>query len=126
VLGGVRGYFIDNPLPGTEYAALHERGSRNVRLASAAPPPRMIATAMRQDDDARDAVERAPQRHPPVELATADDLQQYHVVQRGERLIDIANQYGVSVMRLREANDLQGNQVRPGQQLRIPARSGAG
>jgi len=128
VLGGVRGYFIDNPLAGTEFASLHERGSRAARLANAIanPAPRMIATGMRADDDARDAIERAPVRTAPVEIATADDYQQYHVVQRGESLMDIAGQYGVSTMRLREANHIQGNRVRPGQQLKIPARSTSG
>src|SRR5262249_50731498 len=26
VLSGVKGYFVDNPLPGTEFASLHQRG----------------------------------------------------------------------------------------------------
>jgi membrane-bound lytic murein transglycosylase D len=51
---------------------------------------------------------------------------QVHGVQRGEKLRDIADRYGVSLLRLREVNDLQGNRVRSGQRLRIPTRSGAG
>jgi N-acetylmuramoyl-L-alanine amidase len=107
VLAGVRGYFIDNPLPGTQFAALHDQGAHNARTVAVA-----------SNDTDTDAM--------PVQLASADDSQTIHVVQRGEKLIDIANQYGVSLMRLRELNDLDGNRVRTGQKLRIPQRSGAG
>ncbi|HEV2606724.1 MAG TPA: N-acetylmuramoyl-L-alanine amidase [Xanthomonadaceae bacterium] len=125
VLSGVRGYFIDNPLPGTQYAALHASDRHRNARASA---------AMRDQDDEQMLATAAPNPATPMasmdagpmQLASADDAQQIHVVQRGERLIDIANQYGVSVMKLRELNDLDGNRVRTGQQLRIPARSGAG
>jgi len=125
VLSGVRGYFIDNPLPGTQYAVLHASDRhRKVRasavmqdlddgqmLASATPSP---ATQVASADAA------------PMQLASADSAQRIHVVQRGERLPDIANQYGVSIMKLRELNDLDGNRIHTGQQLRIPQRSGAG
>jgi N-acetylmuramoyl-L-alanine amidase len=107
VLTGVRGYFIDNPLPGTQFAALHATGVRTAQ-----------AVAVASNDVDSDSA--------PIQLASADEDQTIHVVQRGEKLIDIANQYGVSLMRLRELNDLDGNRVRTGQRLRIPQRSGAG
>ena len=123
VLTGVRSYFIDNPLPDTQFAALHDSNSRrnartiaaesNDARAVASTPSRM--TAVDVDSDTA-----------PMQLASADDAQQIHIVQRGERLIDIANQYGVSLMQLRSYNDLEGSRVRTGQRLRIPPRSGAG
>jgi len=120
VLSGVRGYFIDNPLPGTQYAALHANGRhRNARasdddqaVAVAAPTP---AQHMSSSADAA-----------PMQLASVDNTRQVHIVQHGERLIDIADQYGVSVMQLRQFNDLESSRVRAGQRLRIPSRSGAG
>ena len=127
VLSGVKGYFIDNPLPGTELAALHERGSRNTTVAYEASRPRMVATSIHaSDDDPAATAESAQAGDAPVELATADDSRRYHIVQPGERLLDIANEYGVSVLRLSNANGLQGNQIHPGQRLRIPARSNSG
>jgi len=125
VLSGVRGYFIDNPLPGTQYAALHASDRhRNARASAAVQDPddeQMIASAAPAPSLPIASADAAP-----MQLASADEAQQVHVVQRGERLLDIANQYGVSVMRLREINDLEGNRVRTGQRLRIPTRSGAG
>jgi N-acetylmuramoyl-L-alanine amidase len=125
VLSGVRGYFIDNPLPGTQYAALHVQDRHRTARASA---------AMRDQDDEQMLASAAPNPATPMasadaapmQLASADETQQIHIVRRGERLLNIANQYGVSVMKLRELNDLDGNRVHTGQQLRIPARSGAG
>ncbi|HEY2345858.1 MAG TPA: N-acetylmuramoyl-L-alanine amidase [Xanthomonadaceae bacterium] len=122
VLGGVKGYFIDNPLPGTEFAAQHERGSRNVREAAA---QRMAATPAPEGDRASSDTMVAT-KAAPMELATADVGQQVHVVQRGERLVDIASRYGVSAAKLREVNDLDTNAVHPGQQLLIPARPHSG
>ena len=122
VLSGVRSYFIDNPLPGTQYSALHDpQARRNARAVAAAPDNahEFAITPTRVS-----AVEA--KKLPPVQLASADTGVQFHVVQRGERLIDIAEQYGVTPLQLRRLNDLDGNAVRPGQQLRIPMRSGAG
>lgn len=114
ILDGVESYFIATPLPGTQFAALHARGAREARVASVIPPR---------------AVDPAPppsRQAAPVMLATAGGDEQVHVVQQGESLRDVAGQYGVSLIRLREFNHLQGNQVRPGQALRIPARSNNG
>jgi N-acetylmuramoyl-L-alanine amidase len=113
VLSGVRGYFIDNPLPGTQFAALHDPALRTARMVAVASNDARADTDM--DADAM-----------PMQLASADDPQTIHIVRRGEKLIDIANEYGVSLMQLRELNDLDGNRVRTGQRLRIPQHSGAG
>lgn len=117
ILSGVESYFIATPLPGTRFAALHARDSRVSRVASAdVAPARPAAT------DAG-AGRRAAA---PVMLATASPGEPVHVVQQGESLRDVADQYGVGLIRLREYNHLQGNQIRPGQVLRIPARSNNG
>ncbi len=120
VLSGVRSYFIDNPLPGTQFAALHEPNARHTARATAVVSNDAHTVAAAPSYYAADADAL------PVQLASADSGQQIHVVQHGEKLIDIANQYGVSLMQLRELNDLEGNRVRTGQRLRIPMRSGAG
>jgi membrane-bound lytic murein transglycosylase D len=44
-----------------------------------------------------------------------------HRVQRGDHLSAIAGRYGVTVRQLREWNDLAGDNIRPGQRLRISA-----
>jgi N-acetylmuramoyl-L-alanine amidase len=118
VLAGVRGYFIDNPLPGTQFASLHEGGARGrstVADAATDSSAGMVQTAYESGDS-----DANPQ---PVQLASAADVPRYHVVRRGERLSDIANRYGVTVMQLREINDLDNSRIRTGQRLRIPARS---
>ncbi len=122
VLSGVRSYFIDNPLPGTQYSALHEPQARRFarELAEGQDNPHEFMPAPVRVS----AVES--KRLPPVQLASVETGLQFHVVQRGESLIDIAEQYGVTPRQLRRLNDLDGNAVSPGQQLRIPPRSGAG
>ena len=130
ILSGVRGYFIDNPLPDTQFAALHDphahrdahaiaEAAQDVQTVAAAAPARVA------DADADDAAIPTAAALP-LQLASADDVSRYHVVKRGETLSDIASQYGVSLLRLRTLNDIQGNRVLAGQRLRIPQRSGAG
>ncbi|WP_353221457.1 N-acetylmuramoyl-L-alanine amidase [Salinisphaera sp. C84B14] len=46
---------------------------------------------------------------------------QVHTVRSGETLSEIAQDYGVSLASLRSANDLQGNTIRVGAELQIPA-----
>ncbi len=47
-----------------------------------------------------------------------------HVIRRGETLSSIARRYQVNLQTLRSANDLNGDLIRAGQVLRIPARGG--
>ena len=124
VLAGVRSYFIDNPLPGTQFAALHAADARgHVASADAAVPvARMVAVADTSDDDSDSRTASGTDARP-VKLVSNADAPRYHIVRRGERLSDIAEHYGVTVMQLREINDLDTSRIRPGQRLRIPARS---
>jgi N-acetylmuramoyl-L-alanine amidase len=46
---------------------------------------------------------------------------QVHRVERGETLSEIAQQYGLSLSRLRDANELHGNTLQAGKTLQIPA-----
>ena len=59
----------------------------------------------------RSALAAAPQVRPTTQVQVA----------RGDTLSRIAEQHGVSVRRLKNANNLQSNALRIGQQLRIPA-----
>ena len=47
-----------------------------------------------------------------------------HVIAKGETLSQIAQRYRVSVNRLRLANNLPGDRIRPGQVLKIPLAGG--
>ncbi len=93
---GVHDYFSANPLPGTIFAQQDE------------PPENTTATAL------------------PTQIARADSpaTTRLHVVERGESLADIADEYGVSVRALRSANGLSGTRVRPGTRLSIPLHGG--
>ncbi|MBS0192854.1 MAG: N-acetylmuramoyl-L-alanine amidase [Proteobacteria bacterium] len=127
ILSGVEGYFVSTPLPGTEFAALHAHGRHDRGgVASVAVDPVMNTRTADADTTPQTAPIAASVPAAPIQLATADPGPQIHIVQPGERLRDIASQYGVSLLRLRELNDLAGNQVHPGQRLRIPARSNNG
>ncbi|MGC9362849.1 MAG: LysM peptidoglycan-binding domain-containing protein, partial [Candidatus Syntrophosphaera sp.] len=44
---------------------------------------------------------------------------QTHTVKKGDTLYSLARQYGVSVDRIKELNSLEGNIIKPGQELRI-------
>ena len=44
---------------------------------------------------------------------------QEHMVRRGDTLIEIAQQYGVSVANIKDWNNLRSNTIRVGQRLKI-------
>ena len=60
---------------------------------------------------------------PPPGTILAQRRARQHVASRGDTLSGIARQYRVSMDKLREANNLRGNQIRVGQVLRIPIDS---
>jgi N-acetylmuramoyl-L-alanine amidase len=96
VMGGVKNYFESTPPPGTWFAAQAAQRS-GVQLASA--DKSNTSSATRADAGVRDL----------------------HKVNRGESLGSIARQYGVSVSALKSANQMNGDTVRAGAMLAIPA-----
>ena len=101
-MGGVRNYFEATPPPGTWFAA--EAARRSGAMLAAAQP----------DSDSHASVAAASSRAD----ASVRDL---HRVTRGESLGSIARQYGVTVGALKSANRIDGNTVRAGAVLAIPA-----
>ena len=63
----------------------------------------------------------------PMQIARVDTAvaSREHVVEHGESLADIADEYGVSVRSLRSANGISGTRVKPGTRLSIPLRGGS-
>ena len=59
-------------------------------------------------------------RHPPAGTLYAARRDREHIIARGDTLSQIAQQYRVSVERLRDANQLKGDVLRVGQVLQIP------
>ncbi len=102
VMGGVRNYFEATPPPGTWFAA--EAARRSGAMLAATQPK----------EDSKAFVAAASDRAD----ASVRDL---HRVARGESLGSIAHQYGVSVGALKHANRIDGNTVRAGAVLAIPA-----
>lgn len=61
------------------------------------------------------------QHHPPPGTRFARrDLPRQHIIHSGDTLLEIANQYEVSLSSLRRANRLEGDLIRVGQVLTIP------
>ncbi len=83
--------------------------------APAKPAPEAAPTASSQTAaPAADASAQQPQQ--PVALDT-------HTVKDGEDVVSIAISYGVSPSALMDANDLKSSEVKPGDVLKIPAKS---
>jgi N-acetylmuramoyl-L-alanine amidase len=104
VMSGVKSYFESTPPPGTWFAAQAARRN-GTELASA-----RLGTPQANDALADDTS--------PAADASVRDL---HRVGEGESLRSIARQYGVSISALKSANHIDGNVVRTGMVLAIPA-----
>ncbi|MFK2879082.1 N-acetylmuramoyl-L-alanine amidase [Rhodanobacter hydrolyticus] len=106
VMSGVKSYFESSPPQGSWFAAQAAQRS-GVQLAS--------AKSGRSDggDDGASVADASP-----VADAGVRDL---HRVGEGESLRSIARQYGISVGALKSANHIDGNVVRTGTVLAIPA-----
>ncbi|HEX5304923.1 MAG TPA: N-acetylmuramoyl-L-alanine amidase, partial [Dyella sp.] len=100
VMGGVRNYFEATPPPGTWFAAQAARRSGTV----------VAAASSGSSDAAGETSSRAD--------AAVRDL---HRVTRGESLGSIARHYGVTVGAIKDANRIDGNTIRAGAVLAIPA-----
>jgi N-acetylmuramoyl-L-alanine amidase len=106
IMDGVKGYFTNNPPPGTWFAAEAARGKGVIldggpQVASAGKPmDNKVASASSPAADA--------------------DVRDMHRVANGETLRSIAKQYGVSVDSLKSINGISSNSVRVGTMLEIP------
>ena len=112
-------------------------------LAQSAPPEEAEPTPEAADDGASIAalIEDAPRAEPtpapraaepapPIRTTSAPAERPraprtVHTVQRGEYLLMIARQYGVTIGQLREWNNLDGTTVHPGQKLSVGATPAA-
>ena len=112
VMGGVRSYFESTPPPGTWFAAQasHRDGDT---LASTTAVDKSSVSVADADDDSGSSSDSSPAR-------THIKARDMHRVGPGESLRSIANQYGVSISSLKNANQISSNSVRAGTMLAIP------
>jgi len=110
-----RGYLLRVP-PGTA-------GEFAQRLAQIASDARVVAVPRTRARASR-TVERSKVAKSSKKATTSDTVEtagnRTHRVAKGQTLSRIARQYRVSVQRLKGANGLRGNEVKPGQVLKIP------
>ncbi|MFK2929453.1 N-acetylmuramoyl-L-alanine amidase [Dyella agri] len=104
VMGGIKNYFESTPPQGTWFAAQAARRN-GTELASAAPGKPQDADTVADD----------------TASAADANVRDVHRVGEGESLGSIARQYGISVGALKSANHIDGNAVRTGTVLAIPA-----
>lgn len=95
IMDGVKGYFLNNPPPGTWFAM---EAARRKGVLSDDAKTDTVASAGQADADVRDM----------------------HRVANGETLRSIARQYGVSIHSLKSVNGINSNSVRIGTMLVIP------
>jgi N-acetylmuramoyl-L-alanine amidase len=106
IMDGVKGYFMNEPPPGTWFAAEAARRKgvsidNGTELAATGKSANKVA--MTTDSAAADA-----------------DVRDMHRVTEGESLRSIAKQYGVSVDSLKSINGISSNSVHAGMMLEIP------
>ncbi|WP_233843129.1 N-acetylmuramoyl-L-alanine amidase [Dyella sp. 2HG41-7] len=102
VMSGVKGYFTNNPPPGTWFAMEAAR-QKGLLVADKDTTGKMSDTVASASEPA-DA-----------------DVRDMHRVETGETLRSIAKQYGVSVDSLKSVNGINNNSVRTGTMLVIPS-----
>lgn len=133
VLNGIRRYAQEYPAPGTYFAWKAEQG-RSVasnKAITVAPTVVSISTIDKVADSQQEKSERLPIKAAAVEKSESGKsgaeaskpkiVVRRHRVIRGENLTRLATQYQVSLSELRALNDLQDDNVRIGQVLKIPA-----
>jgi hypothetical protein len=101
-------------------AVLRAREGRQEFAVSAPEQERLVAMvtmAARRNAAVREQLERDRQARLAAEVEARKP--RYHTVQRGEALISIAAQYGVTIEQLREWNALTSDRIRAGQQLMV-------
>ena len=104
VMSGVKSYFESTPPPGTWFAAQAARRNGTELASTKASQPAAAADLAGDVPTSADA-----------------NVRDLHRVGEGESLGSIARQYGISVGALKSANHIDGNVVRTGTVLAIPA-----
>lgn len=87
-----------------------------------------VASAMDSSAQAQQSQPARQQTQPAQQTQTKRPAQQQattrtHTVKKGESLSRIAAKYGVTVTAIKNANGLKGDNIQPGQKLKIPAKS---
>ncbi len=94
-------------------------------LSSIARRYGVSVAALKEDNRLRSNALKIGQRLRIYTKGTTAPHLNYHVVVAGDTLSGIAAKYHTTVVRLKRANHLRGNQLRIGQRLEIPSGSGA-
>ncbi|MFU1953354.1 transglycosylase SLT domain-containing protein [Bordetella bronchiseptica] len=89
-------------------------GAANIQLASLSPPVGAL------DNVGEPRAAAAPRGKAPARVASARPNVRTHKVSSGDTLFGLARKYGTSVGALRALNNLKGNNLKLGSQLRIP------
>lgn len=100
-----------------------QRGDTLIRIAHRYG---VSVPALREANNIRGDLIRTGQRLTIPGASSAPAATQYHIVSRGDTLSGIGIRYGVSVSRIKQANNLRSDVIRVGQKLSIPGGSHAG
>lgn len=92
------------------------RVQRGDTLSEIADQYDVTVTQLRQWNDIRGSNIRVGQR---ITIYSSQGQPVEHVVRRGDTLIEIAQQYGVSVANIKDWNNLRSNTIRIGQRLKV-------
>ena len=109
----------------TAVAAAVPADTAAAAVPAASAASNRVSTAMDSSTRTQQAQQTGPaqqtraQTKRPAQQATT----RTHTVKKGESLSRIANKYGVTVAALKSANGLKGDNIQPGQKLKIPAKS---
>ena len=106
----------------TAVAAAVPADTAAAAVPAASAASNRVSTAMdssTRTQQTRPAQQTRTQTKRPAQQATT----RTHTVKKGESLSRIANKYGVTVAALKSANGLKGDNIQPGQKLKIPAKS---
>lgn len=119
---GYRGSRIPAHSPGKLLLPAAAANTLASALAVNASQPVAQADAHDQEADSNGAA-RIPERSDPPQAATDPakraDAAHSHVVRKGETLWSIAHRYHVTIGELKRWNDLSGEDIRPGEKLRV-------